>query len=419
MNIEESIVVKDLGPLKNVSIDIKPFTVFIGASGSGKSTLIKVIALFRWLYKMYNIRFYLKSSNITKSPFRFRMEKYLQDTGLKEFITEDTVISYTVAFESNNNKRLYTIRYENNELSKPMLISPSGPSLFGDEYYPRGSEIEMFDKEHLCFNKISFIPESRTIIPLWADRGATLSGAYLGFYFHEMFGDFDIANKYIKELNLAYLHVQWEMEESELEKKYWISNYNKQDQSNYKIEFKNSASGIQNTVPIILISEYFAKHFSFEDSFNRSVLTELLDNDSLINFKPISNLGNLHKKVFIHIEEPELSLYPTAQLALMEDLTHRCFRNNKNKVELIFSTHSPYIINHLNLLIKQHDTTKGQATEEGIEFEKLAVYNLEDGAINSLLIKDKRLVHTNDLSDPINDIYDRYEQLSNNHIDVP
>ena len=39
--MKESIVIKNLGPLKDISIEeIKPFTVFIGESGSGKSTLI-------------------------------------------------------------------------------------------------------------------------------------------------------------------------------------------------------------------------------------------------------------------------------------------------------------------------------------------------------------------------------------------
>jgi predicted ATPase len=64
--MQESIIIKHFGPIKNIEInDIHPFTVFIGESGSGKSTIMKVIALFRWIYKMLCIRSYLKYANIS------------------------------------------------------------------------------------------------------------------------------------------------------------------------------------------------------------------------------------------------------------------------------------------------------------------------------------------------------------------
>ena len=48
--MEESIVIKNFGPIKNIEIkNIHPLTIFIGESGSGKSTIMKVIVLFRWI----------------------------------------------------------------------------------------------------------------------------------------------------------------------------------------------------------------------------------------------------------------------------------------------------------------------------------------------------------------------------------
>ena len=61
--MKESIIIKNLGPLKEVKIsDIKPLTVFIGKSASGKSTIMKIIVLMRYIYKMVNIRSYLKNA---------------------------------------------------------------------------------------------------------------------------------------------------------------------------------------------------------------------------------------------------------------------------------------------------------------------------------------------------------------------
>ena len=47
--MKESIIIKNLGPLKEVEIsDIKPLTVFIGKSASGKSTICLLYTSGRW-----------------------------------------------------------------------------------------------------------------------------------------------------------------------------------------------------------------------------------------------------------------------------------------------------------------------------------------------------------------------------------
>ena len=74
--VKESIHIRNLGPVKDVAIaDIKPFTVFIGESAGGKSAIMKAVALFRWLFKQYNLRTYLRASNITRSPFNFKIDR--------------------------------------------------------------------------------------------------------------------------------------------------------------------------------------------------------------------------------------------------------------------------------------------------------------------------------------------------------
>ena len=41
----EKIIVKDFGPIKDLDIEIKRFTVFIGTQGSGKSTISKLLTI--------------------------------------------------------------------------------------------------------------------------------------------------------------------------------------------------------------------------------------------------------------------------------------------------------------------------------------------------------------------------------------
>ncbi|HEY9005224.1 MAG TPA: AAA family ATPase [Ohtaekwangia sp.] len=381
----ESIQIKNLGPIRNVNIEsIKSFTVLIGESGSGKSTLMKAIALFRWIFKMHNIRSYLKHSNISKSPFRFRMETYLKNCGFDQFIKSDTEIVYTTKFESGTT---YQLRFANNKLSGT-------------------ANNELINEEDIYFNKISFISETRNIIPLWSDKGASFTGGYLGFYFHEVFKDFDLASETLKELDLNFLNLKFNVKRTNSGKKYTVQSGN----GSYEIDYKNSSSGTQNSVPISLIAEYFSKHFNFEDAFNRSVLNYLSNTDSLTQFKAVKNLSEINKKIFIHIEEPELSLFPDAQCQLINDLVTKCFISNSNSIELFLSTHSPYIINHLNLLIKSYDKDK-PVDGAKINYDNLAVYQAVNGELESLIIQNERLVNTNPLSDTINTIYDQYSAL--------
>ncbi|GAP71969.1 hypothetical protein SAMD00024442_21_10 [Candidatus Symbiothrix dinenymphae] len=382
--MKESIIIRNLGPIKDIFIeDIKSFTVLIGESGSGKSTLMKAVALFRWLYKICNIRSYLKHSNITKVPFAFNTKLYLKNCGFEQFIKNDTEIIYTAIFDE---KYKYEIVYRNNKLVVPK---------------------ELIAKQFINFNKISFISETRNIIPLWADKGASSKGAYLGFYFHEVYGDFDLATEELKEMPLDFLNLKVKVKKTTLGKKYSIVSVGEDE---FEIDYKNSSSGIQNTVPIVLIMEYFSENFHFEDAFDRSAIQYVAKTGKLKDFKPVQNLDDIDKKIYIHIEEPELSLYPDAQCQLINKIVNKSFVDNKNKIEIFLSTHSPYIINHLNLLIKAYDK-KTLVEGASLNYDDIAVYQIDEGKIYDLKAQNVKLINTNPLSDTIDDIYNQYDEL--------
>jgi predicted ATPase len=378
--MKESIHIKNFGPLKDVLIeDIKPFTVLIGESGSGKSVLMKVIALFRWIYKMYNIRSYLRHSDITRSPFSLQIETLVRENSLIQYMDSDTEVVYAVTCDEEK----YEIKYSKSELRLPDKI---------------------VDKSHIIFSKINYTSETRSFVPLWMDKGAAAATSF-GFYFNEIHRDFQFAVDVIKELELDFLNIKFYEEKLPIGKKYYIQPLHG---DKYKIEYKNASSGMQNAIPLELIAEYFSKHFSFEKAFRRSVLSYLFDSDELTKFKPVLELEQIKKKIQIHIEEPELGLFPDAQCDLIDNLVRRCFSENKDKIELFIATHSPYIINHLNLLIKAWDTKSERVK---YNYDELAVYQVEDGKLTNLKIPGSRLINANPLSDTINDIYDEYAEL--------
>jgi hypothetical protein len=93
----------------------------------------------------------------------------------------------------------------------------------------------------------------------------------------------------------------------------------------------------------------------------------------------------------------------------MNELVNDCFVRNENDTNLFISTHSPYIINQLNLMIKAFDTNQDILAK--YDYGKLAVYQVSEGKLQSLMSQNERLVNTNPLSETINSIYDQYNSL--------
>ncbi len=387
--MKESIIIKNFGPLKEVEIDdIKPLTVFIGKSAGGKSIIMKVIVLMRYIYKMVNIRSYLKNAKITRSPFKLRFNSLLHD-GLKGMITAQTEIYYTV--EINGNK--YTLKYTNRGLQ---------------------SDINIPDKD-LIFFKEAYVSGMRSLIPIWASKAVSVKGENLGFFFHETFNDFNDATDVIKEQKLEYLNLKMKVRKSGNRPKLFTIESLQNDA--VPIELRYASSGIQTSAPLVAIVHYFAQEFSFKDAFQRSVLNYLYKQDLLTKFTLGINRNKLGKYVHIHIEEVELSLAPEDQRAFMSNLVEEVFHKNKKdrKLGLMVSTHSPYIVNHLNVLLRAGYFEKARENYPFLEKDDIDVYRVNEGKIISLMATDndtgEYVINALDMSDTMERIFEEYESM--------
>ena len=387
--MKESIIIKNFGPLKEVEIDdIKPLTVFIGKSAGGKSIIMKVIVLMRYIYRMVNIRSYLKNAKITRSPVKLRFNSLLHD-GLKGMITAQTEIYYTV--EINGNK--YTLKYTNRGLQ---------------------SDINIPDKD-LIFFKEAYVSGMRSLIPIWASKAVSVKGENLGFFFHETFNDFNDATDVIKEQKLEYLNLKMKVRKSGNRPKLFTIESLQNDA--VPIELRYASSGIQTSAPLVAIVHYFAQEFSFKDAFQRSVLNYLYKQDLLTKFTPGINRNKLGKYVHIHIEEVELSLAPEDQRAFMSNLVEEVFHKNKKdrKLGLMVSTHSPYIVNHLNVLLRAGYFEKARENYPFLEKDDIAVYRVNEGKIISLMATDndtgEYVINALDMSDTMERIFEEYESM--------
>ena len=380
--MKEYITIKNFGPLKNINhLEIRPLTVLIGESAIGKSTLMKLVAMMRYLFKMTNIRSYLNHSNITRSPFKIRFDKMISSMGLAPMLEAESYLLYEVEMESGNH---YDLMVEEKKLKKLPLI----------------------EKEDLSFTKVSFISENRNVIPSWVEKASLNSGATLGFYFHETNEDFATASEDDKVMDLKYMNMRLYVSHPKGKPvRYRITPMD--TNGNKAVELREASSGIQTSVPLAMIVNHFAHNFSFKDAFNRSVLNYLHDINRLTKFKPIADVSALNKKVYVHIEEPELSLFPDAQCKLIDELLYTSTHPaNDRDMSIMMATHSPYILNYLNIILNQNK--EGRAH---IEPNSMSVYRLYDGQSQNLLMQDengKFVVDTYDLTEMMARIYQEF-----------
>lgn len=382
----ERIYIKNFGPIDEIEIkDIRKITVFIGESGSGKSTIMKVISLFRWIFKMVNIRSFLKYSGVKKSPFRFQFVNLLKSSGLLGYLKPDTEMEY-----SNG--------------SCSLVWDPKGRKLNGTSVY--------VPKEELSLEKISFISDKRNAISDLVDSNMSIRRNM--FYLGETYSDFETAIGEIKEIDVLDLGVRFTVKKTSQGLKYLI--VSKSGKEEFGIKLNEASSGTQNLVPLNVIVEYYSSYYNLVSSINNAILSYVAKSDSLSDFKAVKNVGDFsNKNVHLVIEEPELSLYPSSQKSLIDFLVKSVSSDEKRdySISLMMATHSPYIVNSLNVLLRRG--IKDGNRKPAIMSSDLSVFRVYNGRIQNLIATDSKngetLVNTLDLSEEMEGICDEYVAL--------
>lgn len=376
--MSEYLRIENFGPIDEVILDdIRPLTVFIGESGSGKSTIMKVLSLFRWMYKRVNLRSYLQHAGIKKTRIGFKIKNLMKTSGIAEYLKQDSVIVYR--------RGDYEIRMVNKSVNIRFTIAP----------------------EDLCLDKLCFISDKRSMISDFLDN--KMERRIANYYLQDTMDNFMEACESIKVLPLDYLDVKFKVEKPKTAPMRYRIQSGDED---FTIDMKNASSGMQTVTPLSMIIEYFATCFDSEVSMNASLFKFMTDTDNLKQFRSEMNVGEIkNRNVHVFIEEPELSLYPESQKSLMDFLVDRCFhKNNDYNMTLMIATHSPYIVNYLNLLIKRSEA--GGDTPYKMAFEDVNAYEICGGTANSLRIDgEHRIINATSLSDPISRIYSEYNAI--------
>ena len=296
------------------------------------------------------------------------MKTLLKTSQLNEYLKPDTKIIYR--------RGDYEIAYDHGDLQSRKDI----PS------------------DDLSLEKICYISDKRSMIPDFLENKIERKNA--NYHLQDTLENFLVAADVIKQLPLEYLNVEFKIEKGSKGDKYIIKGTNG---NNCNILLRNASSGTQTVTPLSLIVEYFATKFDAQKSMNSSLFSYLQDNDRLKDFSTAKNIGEIKSKnVHLFIEEPELSLYPNSQCALIDFLVSRCFMTqHPYNMSLMMATHSPYIVNYLNVLVSRN----AYSDLPYLNMKDVNIYEVCDGCAGPLKLTDKPLFDTRSMSDPIIDMY--------------
>ncbi len=393
MKAQERLIIKNFGPIVEADIDIKPFMVFIGESGSGKSVILKLLSLFRWIYKKNALRDIAKKVGIKKELYRFRIETMLKESGLEDFCVKGSEAHYYVG----NSCVSITCN------GKPHL-KPTQPS------------------NEVVLEKISFITDDRFAIPMLVNN--QIRGT-LPYHLEKTFDDFAVSFNHLQR-NKSVKTKIFDIELS-LEKYGAIENRLYINLKNSKTQLHNASSGIKSVSIVELISTYFVINKEYMQNKYTDFIVDIFSKSQ--NRNPESFLQNLRtikpnkERYSLFIEEPELSLFPNAQKKLVEYLVNLCFYvDTKKTIQVAFSTHSPYILSSLNCLLLAYEVAnKNPILKEKVEtiipnkfwldINKFNAFKVENGEVFSIIDKETNLILAESIDEVSEEIGETFDKL--------
>ena len=319
--MNERLIVKSFGPVKDLDIIFKKVTLFIGDQGTGKSCVAKLFSTFKWLEKVLSQKKYKLSYFEQYNRFKTMLCAYHR---IDSFI--DNGNPY-IKFEGE----LYDFLYENGHFS-------------------------VIDKKQEIkgISKVMYVPAERSIVSVAENKSKLLKELPDS---SETFSDeFVNAKKYFQSgFNLPFEGLRFEYDN--LNDIGWIQG------TNYKVRLTNASSGIQSSLPMCIVSEFLSSKISNKEEIKLSKeekdklekrIAEIMQNEEFsdsIKDMMIRQLSyaNRYNQLINIVEEPELNLFPRSQMEVLFSL----ISNNASAEEnmLVFTTHSPYSLAIINTMI--------------------------------------------------------------------
>lgn len=407
------IVIKNVGPIKNVEFDLNKINVFMGPQSSGKSTIAKIVSYCSWFEKNYIL---------AAKPLKDFYSELVEYHNLEDAYFDDkSYIEYT-------SKNCHIVFVGSDKKSVQITTAVDAENVFKNE-------------------KIEYIPAERNVV--------SIPGI----------GEYNKAHNNI----LGFLYDWYEAKREKKKEQHFVlpvkslgsvSYYYSQedDSDNVQIEDKtiklqHSSSGLMSVTPMIVVFDYIVKGIyakkriktpfeivnlrarldSFDDDIKGRLIklmnemeetsarlkkaksfqleysnvisgemkAELEDMENVINdlqrdFSREIGFDSDYNYTKVIIEEPELNLFPKTQQELVYYMLS-VLNSDERDHQLVLTTHSPYILFALNNcmmggLVKDNIPEKERQSfvsqTAWIDPKKVSIYEIHDGSLQTIQDED-------------------------------
>ena len=432
----QHITIKNFGPLADVDIDLPDVILLIGAQASGKSTLAKLVFYFRSLRNdlieilngdaLLDISYTAICTQYTDKFFDFfdSNSSHNQEFHVRFEYTDKTIFilkktskfnkTYTIEF--SNQKHLATIIDDINFYKKEFLTTKQNTALMNIvelqdlQHQKRIVKVSIIENINTFFgndHEPLYIPASRSTLAILPDIITASNG------FQNTDELFKLFLQRINILRPAFNQSLNELVTSKQARMNGNANQRALDFAKQAIPIieKNIIKGRyehSNFTDFIVLNDNNRVKFKFASSGQQEATWITLQ-----LFVSILNAD----KTFTVIEEPEAHLYPIAQLEMIKIialLSNVLTGADANQV--MITTHSPYILTALNLLLYAHKVGQQQpekvdkmvAKEFWLDKNRVAAYEVKGGKLENII--DTDLLHADRIdtaSDKINAIFDK------------
>ena len=347
--------ISNFGPIATTASEdglgliITGITVLTGPQASGKSTVAKVYSTCTYLEKQLR-KGILKKKDITQYN-RFR-SKWLAYHRISSYFQKNTQIKYMGDFA--------TISYAAGKVKVDLKSSVAA--------------------EKYVLPKIMYVPAERNFLAI-ADSPDKLK--HLPQSLFEFLEEYQLAYTSLDQPFPLNLGGQFNYHYDSKSKLASISS-----NGGGKTKLSESSSGLQSAAPLLLVTRRLSLTTSGkgdihrgnqvksleEQQIFRKRLEEILGADEYsesLRSELLKRLGDAYEEqAFINIvEEPEQNLYPSSQKHVLYALLEAFGTSFHN--QLLITTHSPYIIDYLTLIIKASQLIKAsQSAELRMSLEK-------------------------------------------------
>ena len=392
------IIIKNVGPIKKVELDLNKINVFMGPQSSGKSTIAKIISYCSWYEK--NV---ILTSKLTKDFYKELLEFHnLEDN----YFGESSYIEY----KSNN---CHIIFPGKDEEKLEVKVTVNIDNVFKNE-------------------KIEYIPAERNFVTIPGIGKYNESRNNVLSFLYDWF---EAKREIIKEKTFIYPI------KSLNQNAYY---YNQEEDSDNiiiengtEIKLRNASSGLMSVTPLVIVFDYIlhtiyskkrikspfeviniqSKIDNYDETTKGRIkklvdgienLRSYLNKDLPLSFdeQDIDKMQNDLNKALgfdsdynyskIIIEEPELNLFPNTQKDLIYYMLS-VLNKEEREHQLVLTTHSPYVLFSLNNCmmgglvkdkIPEEKRNEFESYHSWIDPKKVSIYEIHDGKLKPIQDED-------------------------------